>query len=430
MQQSDFANLRDACSEPYGFWLDSAMAGGALGRRSFWGAEPAVVLRSWGRCVEVERMRGGTARFEGDPFDALRELLDEWRRRPQGGAAGYLGYGLKRHIERLPDTVDDDLGLPECYLAFYDRIESIEPQALAPPAPLPGAPPEFHCLQSTFTRDAYEASVRRALEYIEAGDIYQVNLSQRFQAACRADPFDVYLCLRAQSPAPFGAFLNYPEFSVLSSSPERFLRYEPRTRTIETRPIKGTRPRGACLESDRALAQELLASEKDRAENVMIVDLERNDLGRVAEIGSVTVDGLFELETYATVHHLTSTVHARLRRDRDVVDLLRATFPGGSITGAPKIRSMQIIDELEPVARGVYTGAIGYIGLDAAMDLNIAIRTITIKDGQASFHVGGGIVADSQPALEYEETLHKGAAMARVLLGARAPAGARAPLRT
>ncbi len=292
MRNPDFASIRDACSEPYGFWLDSAMAGGTLGQRSFWGAEPAVVLRSWGRSVEIERRRGGTSRFEGDPFDALRDLLSEWRHNPQGAAVGYLGYGLKRHIERLPDTVDDDLGVPECHLAFYDRMNVIEPHSLAPPPPVPGSPPKFCGLQSNFTRDAYESSVRRALEYIEAGDVYQVNLSQRFQAACTADPFDVYLCLRAQSPAPFGAYLKYPEYDVLSSSPERFLRYEPRGRTIETRPIKGTRPRGVCPDSDRALALELLVSEKDRAENLMIVDLERNDLGRVAEIGSVTVDRL------------------------------------------------------------------------------------------------------------------------------------------
>ena len=430
MRNPDFSSILDACSEPYGFWLDSAMAGGPLGRQSFWGAEPAVVLRSRGRCVEVERMRGGTSRFEGDPFDALRELLGEWRNKRRGAAVGYFGYGLKRHIELLPDTVEDDLGLPECHLAFYDRINMIEPHSLAPPPPVPSSPPQFCGLDSNFTRDVYESSVRRALEYIEAGDVYQVNLSQRFQAACPADPLDVYLCLRAQSPAPFGAYLKYPDYDVLSSSPERFLRYEPRDRTIETRPIKGTRPRGLCADSDRTLARELLTSEKDRAENIMIVDLERNDLGRVAEIGSVTVDGLFHLETYATVHHLTSTVRARLRQDRDVVDLLRAAFPGGSITGAPKIRAMQIIDELEPVARGVYTGAIGYLGFDGAMDLNIAIRTIVIKDGRASFHVGGGIVADSQPTLEYEETLHKGAAMARVVLDARLPMGARAPVQT
>jgi para-aminobenzoate synthetase component 1 len=374
------------------------------------------VLRSWAGRVEIERCRGATERFEGDPFEALRELLAERRHLRAGAAVGYLGYGLKRHVERLPDTVTDDEHLAECHVAFYDRVHAFDPAPLAPPAP-PPAEGRFESLDSTFTRAGYEAAVRRALAYIRAGDIYQVNLSQRFQAPCHADPFDVYLSLRAQSPAPFGAYFHYPGFAVLSSSPERFLRYRPRDRLIETRPIKGTRPRGSDAEADRALARELLHSEKDRAENVMIVDLERNDLGKVAEAGSVRVTGLFELETYATVHHLVSTVQARLRNDRDVVDLLRATFPGGSVTGAPKIRAMEIIDELEPVTRGVYTGAIGYLAFSGAIDLNIAIRTMVIKERTASFHVGGGIVADSEPALEFEETLHKGAAMARVLLG-------------
>ena len=421
MQCVDLATLRAVCAEPYGFWLDSAMAGGKLGRRSFWGAEPTVVLRSWGRRVEVERVRGATERLEGDPFEVLRELLAERRQTPGGAAVGYWGYGLKRHLERLPDTAVDDLRLPECHIAFYDRVSSFDPGPLAPAPPALGPLPAFEGLRSSFTREEYEAAVERALAYIRAGDVYQVNLSQRFLAECHADPFDVYLFLRAQSPAPFAAYLRGPDFAVLSSSPERFLRYQPQERSIETRPIKGTRPRGACPESDCALAQELLASEKDRAENLMIVDLERNDLGRVAQVGSVRVAGLWELETYATVHHLTSTVQARLRTDRDAVDLLRATFPGGSITGAPKIRAMEIIDELETVARGVYTGAIGYIGFNGSMDLSIAIRTMVIKDGEASFHVGSGIVADSDPGLEYEETLHKGAALARVLLGEGRP---------
>jgi para-aminobenzoate synthetase component 1 len=306
--------------------------------------------------------------------------------------------------------------LPECHLAFYERLHEIEPGPLAPAQP-PALGREFPELRSTFSRDEYEAAVRQALEYIRAGDIYQVNISQRFEAACAEDPFDVYLRLRALSPAPFAAFLRFPDCAVLSSSPERFLRYTPGDQRIETRPIKGTRPRGASPEEDEALRRELLASEKDRAENVMIVDLERNDLGRVAEIGSVRVTGLFEAETYATVHHLVSTVEARLAEGRDAVDLLRATFPGGSITGAPKIRSMEIIDELEPVARGVYTGSIGYIRPNGEMDLNIAIRTMVVKDGRAYFSVGGGIVADSEPAAEYQETLDKGAAMARALVG-------------
>ncbi len=396
---ADLATLRAVCPEPYAFWLDSALVDNRWGQCSFWGVDPAVVLRSWRRRVELERRHGQCERFEGDPFEVLRALLTEWKRLPRGAAVGYLGYGLKRHIERLPDTAVDDLKIPECYLAFYDRVHPFDPRPLAPPAPALGLPAHFQGLKSSFTREAYEAAVGRALDYIRAGDIYQVNLSQRFQAQCRDDPFQVYLRLRALSPAPFAAYLRYPDFAVLSSSMECFLRYQPQDRLIEARPIKGTRPRGPDTTSDRALATELLASAKDRAENVMIVDLERNDLGKVAEIGSVVVTGLCELESYATVHHLVSTVGARLRADRDLVDLLRAMFPSGSVTGAPKIRAMEIIDELEPVARGVYTGAIGYLGFDGTMELNVAIRTMVIKDGVASFHVGGGIVADSDPAL-------------------------------
>jgi para-aminobenzoate synthetase component 1 len=218
------------------------------------------------------------------------------------------------------------------------------------------------------------------------------------------------------NPAPFAAFLNLPEVQVLSASPERFLHFDPTSRRVQTRPIKGTRPRGRTPERDRALSRELLSSEKDLAENVMIVDVERNDLGRVAEIGSVRVPHLAALERFATVFHLTSTVEARLRDGCDVVDLLLATFPSGSITGAPKIRAMEIIDELEPTARSVYTGAIGYIGFDGVVDLNIAIRTILVKGETAYFQAGGGIVADSDPELEYQETLDKASALARAVL--------------
>lgn len=421
MAPTDFDTLRAVCAQPYSFWLDSAMAGGRLGSRSFWGTDPTAVFRCWERRVEVEHHHGVTERFEADPFDVLRALLAERRRVGRGAAVGYFGYGLRRYIERLPDTAVDDLRIPDCLLAFYDQVHRLDPRPLSPPVPTPRLPPQLSRLRCTFTREDYEHAVRRALAYIRAGDIYQVNLSQRFQAPCRRSSFDAYLCLRAQSPAPFGVYLSYPDFAVLSSSPERFLHYNARDRLVETRPIKGTRPRGLDPASDRALAEELLGSVKDRAENVMIVDLERSDLGKVAEVGSVVVADLCELETYATVHHLTSTVQARLRADTDIIDVLKATFPGGSITGAPKIRAMEIIDELEPVARGVYTGAIGYIGFDGSTDLNIAIRTIVIKEGIGSFHVGGGIVADSDPAGEYEETLHKGAAMGRVLMSEGLP---------
>jgi para-aminobenzoate synthetase component 1 len=264
-------------------------------------------------------------------------------------------------------------------------------------------------LTSTFTKAAYINAIARAKEHIVAGDIYQVNLSQRFSLPWGESPWELYKRLQRINPAPFAAYLHYPGFAVVSASPERFLR---RTGDlIETRPIKGTRPRGKRPVEDRRLAQELEASAKDRAEHIMIVDLERNDLGRVAEIGSVRVAKMMALERFPTVHHLVSTIQARLPREKSVGDLLRATFPGGSITGAPKIRSMEIIDELEPMSRGVYTGAIGYLSATGDLDLNIAIRTLVVKNGVAHFHAGGGIVHDSGPAAEYQETLDKAKAL-------------------
>ncbi|MEE9284156.1 MAG: aminodeoxychorismate synthase component I, partial [Dehalococcoidia bacterium] len=242
-----------------------------------------------------------------------------------------------------------------------------------------------------------------------------VNLSQRFSALWTGGPWELYRRLRSVNPAPFAAFLDFGRVAVLSASPERFLQRQ--GDLIETRPIKGTRPRGGTPEEDRSLGQELATSAKDRAEHIMIVDLERSDLGRVAQTGTVTVDELMALESYATVHHLTSTVRGRLRPDRTLADLLRATFPGGSITGAPKIRAMEIIDELEPVRRGVYTGAIGYFSATGDLDLSIAIRTLVLNDGVAHFQVGGGIVYDSDPEAEYRETLDKGRALFQALAG-------------
>jgi para-aminobenzoate synthetase component 1 len=371
-------------------------------------------MRSWGRRVELSSPSGGAAVMEADPFEVLRALLREREGRP-GMTAGYLGFALAHHIETLPGTALDDLGLPDCSLGFYEDVQVLDPEALAPGPPRPIRHAAFEGLESTFSREGYGQAVGRCLDYIRAGDIYQVNLSQRFEAECRRSPRAVYDGLRRLSPAPYGAMLTFPELTLLSSSPERFLHFDPQTRIVETRPIKGTRPRGRDAAEDAALARELISSDKDRAENLMIVDLERNDLGRVAVTGSVEVPELFEVESYANVHHLVSTVRCRLREDRDAVELLRATFPSGSVTGAPKIRALEVIDELEPVARGPYTGAIGYFGFDGSIDLNVAIRIMVIKDGRAYFHVGGGIVADSEPDAEYEETLDKGAALARVL---------------
>jgi para-aminobenzoate synthetase component 1 len=261
-------------------------------------------------------------------------------------------------------------------------------------------------LRSSFTRDGYLQAVERVREYILAGDAFQANLSQRFEAPLTEPPWTLYRRLRERNPAPFAAFLEFPDVVVMSASPERFLRVDAVGR-VETRPVKGTRPRGIGPEHDAALGQALAESAKDRAENLMIVDLMRNDLSRVCAPGSVRVAELFALEQYATVHHLVSTVVGQLAPGADALDLLRAAFPGGSITGAPKLRAMEIIAELEPSRRGVYCGSIGYRSVTGEFDTNIAIRTAVARDGRVYFNAGGGIVADSNPADEYQETLDK-----------------------
>jgi para-aminobenzoate synthetase component 1 len=331
---------------------------------------------------------------DGNPFEALDEEL---RRHPGCYAIGYFGYDLKRFIEDVPSRAENDLKLPDCWFGFYDNVEFVGAHCVCP-STVPAAGAHSAPLQSNFTRDSYCAAVRRAKDYIAAGDIYQVNLSQRFQCDVQAAPEDVYLALCAANPAPYAAYLDIGGAQILSSSPECFLHI--RDRQVLTRPIKGTRPRSA----DPA---ELLHSPKDNAELVMITDLERNDLGRVCEFGSVHVPELVTVESYATVHHLVSTVAGRLRPEVSHVDCVRACFPGGSITGAPKIRAMEIIDELEPHARGVYCGAIGFFAPDGVSQFNIAIRTVVRQGARLTFHAGGGIVADSDPDSEYDETLAK-----------------------
>src|SRR5688572_31441638 len=269
-------------------------------------------------------------------------------------------------------------------------------------------------LRSTFTHRGYLDAVAKVREYIVAGDIFQANLSQRFQAPLREPPFALYRRLRRRNPAPFAAYLAFGDVTVLSASPERFLRLDP-DRQVETRPIKGTRPRGLGPMHDAALGRALAESEKDRAENVMIVDLLRNDLSRVCRPGTVRVPELFALEQHPTVHHLVSTVLGELEPGADAVDLVRAAFPGGSITGAPKVRAMEIIAELEPTRRGVYCGSIGYLSATGAMDTSIVIRTFLALRGQVYFQAGGGIVADSDPEQEYRETLDKARALIQTL---------------
>jgi para-aminobenzoate synthetase component 1 len=441
---------------PGAILLESATREPKLGRWSFLACDPFLTFRTKGTRIEVRRPDGVEVR-DGDPFAALRDLLSDLRvERPPdappllAGAIGYFAYDLGRFVERIPERTRDDVPVADCHLGFYgavaalDHIENrawvsaigapeTDPRAARrlaeeraaqladrltsadhdpSPAPVSAAQAALP-ITSNFTHQSYLAAVRRAKEYIAAGDIYQVNLSQRLSAPLATTPFQLYCRLTRDNPAPFSAYFDTPDAAVVSCSPERFLQV--RRDQVETRPIKGTRPRGPTAQDDQRLAAELLASVKDRAENVMIVDLERNDIGRVCQFGSVHVPELFALESYATVHHLVSTVRGRLRPDATSLDCLRACFPGGSITGAPKVRSMEIIEELEPTRRGVYTGAIGYLCFSGDMDVNIVIRTLVIKHGVAHFQVGGGIVADSDPEAEYQETIDKGQALARAL---------------
>jgi para-aminobenzoate synthetase component 1 len=434
--------------EPYAAFLDTSATGDGAGLYSYIAFRPRLVIRATGRHVEVIHDGRTTATVE-DPLLALRRVIAaaSVRRAPGfpgmiGGLIGYLGYELGGQIEKLPMTREDDLRAPDLYFALYDtifaydhlraswRITSFAPEGLAAKhrelleelmlhehgqdggsAATVGAPAAHAAprIVSNFTRAEYLRAVRRAKRHIRDGDVYQVNLSQRFTADLPCAPWDLYRRLRRLNPAPYSCYLKFPELVLASSSPELFLRV--RGREVETRPIKGTRPRGRTRDEDRRLRAELAASEKDRAELSMIVDLERNDLGRACEYGTVAVKDHARIEEYATVFHTVSTVVGRLAKGRDVVDLLRATFPGGSITGCPKIRAMEIIDALEPTARGPYTGSIGYLSADGNVDLNIAIRTFVVKGRHVSYQVGGGIVADSDPAAEYRETLDKGKAL-------------------
>ncbi|MSQ31418.1 MAG: aminodeoxychorismate synthase component I [Dehalococcoidia bacterium] len=437
-------------------WLDSALPDHARGRWSIVASDPRWTLTARGGAVLLHDATG-RHRVLADAPSALaafaRAVEAEPRPEPAaapaegegalpflGGAIGYLGFELGREVERLPATTRDDVGAPDLAFGWYDaalvwdgarglgwlagraaavaalRLRLGERLAPVSAEDTPAAEVRAGVLRSNMTPRAYLDAVARARRYIEAGDIYQVNLSQRFSAPTALDGFAVYRRLRAVSPAPFAAYLDQRAsggVQVLSSSPERFLLAD--GDALETRPIKGTRPRGETPAQDAALAAALRGSVKDRAEHLMIVDLERNDLGRVAVAGSVRVPAFAALESYAQVHHLTSTVTGRRRGGVGLEALLRATFPGGSISGAPKIRALEIIDELEPTVRGVYTGAIGYVSAHGRVDLNIAIRTITLADGVAYVHVGGAIVHDSDAEAEYAETLDKARGMARAL---------------
>lgn len=433
---------RRLTSLPNMLFFDSGDRRSPLSRFSYVMAAPQSILR--GHANESKGIWERLTRL----FPARKESRPDLP--PfQGGVAGLFGYGLGRTIESLPAAEFDEFALPDLAVGVYRWVISFDHlqnrawliardgegqlgavrTALAQPNPpvqkFPAKPVEILTsafplnigsgVTSNFSRDNYEFAVRRAIEAIHAGDCFQVSLSQRLIAPLCESSLSLYSRLRRCNPAPFGAYFDAGEFQILSASPERFLALDSDGR-ISTRPIKGTRRRGNVTpEEDFALQDDLLSSEKDRAENVMIVDLMRNDLGRVCEYGSIRVPQLCKLESYATVHHLVSEVHGQLRNGLNAIDLLRAAFPGGSVTGAPKVRAMEIIAELERVARGAYCGCMGWIGFDGAMDTSILIRTMTASSGWLQFPVGGGIVADSDPALEYEETLHKAEGMLRAL---------------
>jgi para-aminobenzoate synthetase component I len=437
--------------------LESGSGFGEAGRWSILTAYPRLVWEATGSRWSSHTDSGAVESGEGDVFAVLAGVLRRYglgdaTQRPdtavppfQGGMIGFLGYDLAPRIERLPRRAPRDSRLPDIRVALHDTAVTVDARtgrvelwawdltgegraaaerrcriwrkaldrALRSPRPAPSPTSSLEPPSSSFDRATYIETVGRVLEYIAAGDVFQVNLSQRFTTRERRQALALYLRLKAVSPAPFAAFLQWQDLAVVSASPESF--YQTRGDIVVTRPIKGTRPRGGSPDQDDRLAAELLASPKDRAELTMIVDLERNDLGRVCEYGSVVVRDPLTIESFAQVHHLVATVEGRLRPDTGPVDVIRALFPGGSITGAPKIRAMEIIDELEPNRRSLYTGAIGYLSKNGSSAFNIAIRTILVEGDRASFQVGGGIVADSDPDAEYEETLAKGRGMLAAL---------------
>ncbi|MGC9347847.1 MAG: anthranilate synthase component I [Anaerolineae bacterium] len=449
------------------FLLESVERAEQLGRYSFLGFNPRHQIIARGREVNLlngERTTKRELTEEEDPLDIVKATLESYQPvtpahelvkdlpRFFGGAVGYLGYDLVRFFENLPDAEPDDDRLPDLHLmitdtlvvfdhvqrrlllfanthvppgkdleAAYDqaiaRLDAMEERVRAPLPPLPGAPGRNgHKLRSMMGQAQFETAVRKAKEYIRAGDIFQVVLSQRLARPTEADPFNIYRTLRRVNPSPYMFFLDLggePPTHLIGSSPEVLVRLEGRTAAV--RPIAGTRPRGKNPEEDRALEQELLADPKERAEHIMLVDLGRNDLGRVCEFNTVHVPELLVTEHYSHVIHLVSHVEGQLREGLDAFDLLRATFPAGTVSGAPKVRAMEIIDELEELRRGPYAGAVGYFGFNGNMDTCITIRTIVMRGKTAYLQAGAGIVADSDPTREYHETLHKAEALSVAL---------------
>jgi len=443
----------------HSFLLESVEGGEKWGRYSFLGSRPSVVVRSFDRKVEIIR-KGDVEMhlFDRDPLESIKKILSAYKPVPDpelprfyGGAVGYMGYDVVRFFEELPDRDKSGLDLPDIFfmltdtLVIFDNITHmikvvsnahIEGKSVT--AAYKEATNKIDALvkklktgvrrqksgvgrktrkepklTSNFTQPEYEQAVLKAKEYIKAGDIFQVVPSQRFHTTISAEPFEVYRALRLINPSPYMYFLRCGDATIVGASPEVMVRLE--GDRIELRPIAGTRRRGATEEEDRALEQDLLADPKERAEHIMLVDLGRNDVGRVSEPGSVNVSELMVIERYSHVMHIVSNVRGKLSRGNDSYDVIRACFPAGTVSGAPKIRAMEIIEELEPTRRGPYAGAVGYFGFSGNMDTCITIRTLVIKEGVAYIQAGGGVVADSDPVAEYQETVNKAKAMMRAV---------------
>ncbi len=427
--------------QPWAIFLDSCQPWSQQGRFDLIAAEPYATLLTYDELTTI--CCGDEITYStDDPFDLLQQQLGAPSKKSHelpfcGGAMGYFSYDLARRLEKLPTETEDSDQLPQMAIGLYDWVLLVDHQLqrswLVGQGRSPTTLEQWQVLIDQFTnlpveldlspfkaegeprsnmsRAAYKEQFQSIQRYIHDGDCYQVNFSQRFELPVSGDPWQAYLRLRQINSAPFSAYFNLPDHQILSLSPERFLQLN--KGVVESKPIKGTAPRGETLEQDQHYAEQLKLSSKNRAENLMIVDLLRNDISKNCQ--NVKVPHLFEIESFASVHHLVSTVTGELLADKSAIDLLKGSFPGGSITGAPKLRAMEIIEELEPDRRGIYCGSIGYLAFDGSMDSNIAIRTLLHKDGKLSFSAGGGIVADSDADAEYAETFQKVAVILQML---------------
>lgn len=419
--------------EPYSFILESSLYNEKYGRYTVISSSPFEILKYENDEKCIDKFKGVMSSYKSSVKGELPFY---------GGAVGYISYDTGRYFEDIDTLAKEDIKIPDIYFGLYDWAFVVDHKAnmtyiVSPEIDIEKEKnilekrknqvyeavktvykfesDEKILLKGNMTKEYYLSAIEKVREYIRMGDIYQANFTQRFEGETSRTGYDIYRKLREVSPTIFGGFLDFKDVEIISNSPERFL--ELKNNTLETRPIKGTRPRGKTIEEDQKLKQELLDSAKDKAELLMIVDLERNDLGRVSKIGTVKVPELFVIEEYASVNHLVATVKSELDENKDIFDVIKNTFPGGSITGAPKIKAMQVIEELEPTRRNVYTGSIGYIGFNQNSDFNIAIRTILKKEKFITFQVGGGITYDSSAEDEYMESLHKARSIVKALNG-------------